>query len=123
MGANVIEKHFTLDKSLAGPDHLASLEPEELILMTRGIRNIENALGNATKLPSASEIKNIKIARKSIHLTKDVKKGQILSKNDLTVKRPGGGISPLLVNDIVGCVAKNDLIEDSILNFKNIEWK
>tara|TARA_B110000211_G_scaffold196182_1_gene225122 strand:+ start:3497 stop:4534 length:1038 start_codon:yes stop_codon:yes gene_type:complete len=123
MGATVIEKHFTLDKSLPGPDHLASLEPSELIAMVEGIRNIENALGNGIKLPSASESKNIKIARKSIHLAKDVKEGHVFSMNDLTVKRPGDGISPLIINDIVGCVAKNDIKEDSILNFKNIKWK
>jgi N,N'-diacetyllegionaminate synthase len=123
MGASVIEKHFTLDKSLPGPDHLASLEPTELIAMVEGIRNIENALGSAIKLPSASESKNIKIARKSIHLAKDVNEGHVFSMSDLTVKRPGDGISPLFINDIVGCVAKNDIKEDSILNFKNIEWK
>ena len=123
MGATVIEKHFTLDKSLPGPDHLASLEPAELIEMVEAIRNIENALGNGIKLPSASESKNIKIARKSIHLAKDVKEGHVFSMNDLTVKRPGDGISPLIINDIVGCVAKNDIKEDSILNFKNIKWK
>jgi N,N'-diacetyllegionaminate synthase len=123
MGATVIEKHFTLDKSFPGPDHLASLEPAELIAMVKGIRNIENALGSAIKLPSASESKNIKIARKSIHLAKDVKKGHVFSMNNLTVKRPGNGISPLFINDIVGCVAKNDIREDSILNFKDIEWK
>ncbi len=123
LGANVIEKHFTLDKSMEGPDHLASLEPNELIELVRGIRNIEMALGSATKLPSASEIKNIKIARKSIHLAKDVKAGHTLTINDLTVKRPGNGISPLFIREIVGCVAKTDLLEDSLLTFKDIEWK
>jgi len=123
LGATVIEKHFTLDKSMQGPDHLASLEPTELIDLVKGIRNIENALGSATKLPSASESKNIKIARKSIHLAKDVKAGHVFTMKDLTVKRPGDGISPLFINEIMGCKAKNDLLEDHILNFKDIEWK
>tara|TARA_R110001592_G_scaffold246740_1_gene508701 strand:- start:14684 stop:15721 length:1038 start_codon:yes stop_codon:yes gene_type:complete len=123
LGATVIEKHFTLDKSMQGPDHLASLEPTELIALVKSIRNIESALGSATKLPSASESKNIKIARKSIHLAKDVKAGHVFTMKDLTVKRPGDGISPLFINEIVGCTVKNDLLEDRILNFKDIEWK
>lgn len=123
LGATVIEKHFTLDKSMEGPDHLASLEPDELIALVEGIRNIENALGSAVKTPSASESKNIKIARKSIHLAKNVKLGNVIVMSDLTVKRPGDGISPLLINEIVGCVAKNDLLEDTLLSFKDIEWK
>lgn len=123
LGATVIEKHFTLDKSMEGPDHLASLEPDELTALVVGIRNIENALGSAIKVPSASESKNIKIARKSIHLSKDIKAGHIFTMSDLTVKRPGDGISPLFINEIVGCVAKNDLLEDTLLSFKDIEWK
>ncbi|MEH7890011.1 N-acetylneuraminate synthase [Elizabethkingia meningoseptica] len=123
LGATVIEKHFTLDKSMKGPDHLASLEPNELKLMVQGIRNIEEALGTAIKLPSASESKNIKIARKSIHLAKDIKKGHLFGMDDLIIKRPGNGISPLFINEIIGCRAKSDLLEDSILNFKDIEWK
>lgn len=123
LGATVIEKHFTLDKSMVGPDHLASLEPNELTELVKGIRNIEKALGSPTKLPSASEIKNIKIARKSIHLVKDIKAGHTFTINDLTVKRPGNGISPLFIQEIVGCVAKTDLLEDSLLGFKDIEWK
>jgi N,N'-diacetyllegionaminate synthase len=123
LGATVIEKHFTLDKSMQGPDHLASLEPTELIALVEGIRNIESALGSATKLPSVSESKNIKIARKSIHSAKDVKAGHVFAMKDFTVKRPGDGISPFFINEIVGCIAKNDLLEDSILNFKDIEWK
>tara|TARA_B110000503_G_scaffold115300_1_gene173557 strand:+ start:1918 stop:2955 length:1038 start_codon:yes stop_codon:yes gene_type:complete len=123
LGATVIEKHFTLDRSMQGPDHLASLEPTELIALVKSIRNIENALGSGTKLPTASESKNIKIARKSIHLAKDVKAGHVFAINDFTVKRPGDGISPLFINKVVGCIAKNDLYEDIILNFKDIEWK
>lgn len=123
LGAKVIEKHFTLDKSLPGPDHKASLEPIELKAMVDSIRNIELALGGGIKLPSSSEKKNMSIARKSIHLAKKVNKGTVLSIEDLTVKRPGNGISPMFLNEIIGCVTKNDLEEDSILHFKDIEWK
>jgi N,N'-diacetyllegionaminate synthase len=123
LGAKVIEKHFTLDKILPGPDHKASLEPGELKEMVDAIRNIELALGSGTKLPTASEKKNINIARKSIHLAKKISKGTVLTAEDLTVKRPGNGISPMFLNEIIGCVTKNDLTEDSILHFKDIEWK
>jgi len=123
LGATVIEKHFTLDKNMTGPDHLASLEPAELKSLVDSIRNIESALGNSIKTPSPSESKNIKIARKSIHLANDIKKGQVLKIEDLIIKRPGDGINPLFIDDIVGCNAKDDLREDSLLNFKDIEWK
>lgn len=123
LGATVIEKHFTLDKTMIGPDHLASLEPKELKELVDSIRNIENALGNAVKIPSPSESKNIKIARKSIHLASDIKKGHAFTSDDLIIKRPGNGINPLLIDEIIGCVAKEDLKEDTMLNFKNIEWK
>lgn len=123
LGATVIEKHFTLDKTMIGPDHLASLEPKELKELVDSIRNIENALGNAVKIPSPSESKNIKIARKSIHLASNIKKGHAFTSDDLIIKRPGNGINPLLIDEIIGCVAKEDLKEDTMLNFKNIEWK
>lgn len=123
LGATVIEKHFTLDKSLPGPDHKASLEPLELKAMVESIRNIEAALGTGTKIPSESEKKNMTIARKSIHLVKNVCKGTVLTISDLTIKRPGNGISPMFLNQIIGCTTKNDLIEDSILHFKDIDWK
>ena len=96
LGANVIEKHFTLDKSMEGPDHKASLDPLELKQMVNAIRNIENALmGSGIKEPSASEIKNIHIARKSIHTNKLLEKGHIIKKEDLIMMRPGDGISPM----------------------------
>lgn len=123
LGAKVIEKHFTLNKALPGPDHKASLDPEELKLMVQAIRNIEASLGSGVKLPSSSEKKNMDIARKSIHLSKNVHKGSVLTLDDLTIKRPGNGISPMLLDNIVGCIAKEYLKEDSILHFKNIEWK
>jgi N,N'-diacetyllegionaminate synthase len=96
LGARIIEKHFTLDRSLPGPDHKASLEPKELCEMVRAIRNIELALsGDGQKKPSHSEIRNIKIARKSIHIKKDLRKGHILTDDDLIALRPGDGISPM----------------------------
>jgi N,N'-diacetyllegionaminate synthase len=123
MGAIVIEKHFTIDRSLPGPDHLASLEPKELTEMVQGIRNVESALGTGIKLPSKSERKNINIARKSIHLVKDVKAGHVLSLDDLIAKRPGNGLSPLFTKEIVGSIVKNDLSKDAMLNLKDLEWK
>jgi N,N'-diacetyllegionaminate synthase len=123
MGAIVIEKHFTIDRSLPGPDHLASLEPKELTDMVQCIRNVESALGTGIKLPSESERKNINIARKSIHLVKDVKAGHVLSLEDITAKRPGNGLSPLFTKEIVGSIVKNDLLKDAMLNLKDLEWK
>jgi len=92
MGATVIEKHFTLDKNMEGPDHRASLEPDELKAMVRAIRNIEKALGNGIKKPSPSELKNILIARKSIVAARNIRKGELFTEENLTVKRPGTGI-------------------------------
>lgn len=123
LGAKVIEKHFTLDKSLPGPDHKASLDPNELKEMVKAIRNIELALGSGIKMPTDSEKKNMDIARKSIHLAKNVTAGSILSIDDLTVKRPGNGISSMLLNQIIGCVVKNNLKEDTLLHLKDIDWK
>lgn len=103
LGATVIEKHFTLDRSLPGPDHAASLEPDELKAMVAGIRNIEQAIsGDGIKKPSASETKNISIARKSIHLRKEVKADSILKEEDLIPLRPGDGISPMQWETIIG---------------------
>jgi N-acetylneuraminate synthase/N,N'-diacetyllegionaminate synthase len=103
MGAKIIEKHFTLDRTLPGPDHLASLEPYELKAMVKAIRNIESALsGNGIKKPSQSEIKNIENARKSIHLRKNLSKGSIIYEDDIIALRPGKGISPMEWNSIIG---------------------
>jgi N,N'-diacetyllegionaminate synthase len=101
MGASVIEKHFTLDRSSDGPDHAASLEPDELKEMVSSIRNIEKAMGDGLKKPSPSEIKNINIARKSIVASKVINKGDVFTEKNLTVKRPGSGISPMKWNDII----------------------
>ena len=115
IGASVIEKHFTLDKTLKGPDHKASLEPEELKLMVKSIRNIEKALGTGIKKLSKSEEKNISIVRKSIVAAQNIKKGEIFTSKNITVKRPGKGISPMLWDTVIGNKAtKNYKIDDKI---------
>lgn len=102
LGATVIEKHFTLDRSLPGPDHKASLEPDELKAMVLGIRHISMALGNGEKLPSKSETANIAIARKSIHLIRGLAKGASITPDDLVMLRPGDGITPMRIDEVVG---------------------
>uniref|UniRef100_B0TXD3 N-acylneuraminate-9-phosphate synthase n=2 Tax=Francisella philomiragia TaxID=28110 RepID=B0TXD3_FRAP2 len=115
MGATCIEKHFTLDKTMEGPDHKASLEPSELKDMVTAIRNIEVALGSQVKKPSPSEKKNIAIARKSIVAKVDISKGDVMTADRLTIKRPGNGINPMLWNTIVGTVAQKDYKEDDLI--------
>lgn len=116
LGATVIEKHFTLDRNMEGPDHKASLEPDELKVMVSAIRNIEKAVsGNGTKHVSKSERKNIAIARKSIVAAKDIKKGELLSEENLTVKRPGTGISPMRWEEIIGTKAIRDFTEEELI--------
>ncbi len=108
MGATIIEKHFTLDKTMEGPDHKASLEPDELVAMVKAIRNIELALGSTIKKPSNSEKPNMAIARKSIVAKRAIKTGQLLSVDNLAIKRPGNGISPMRWDEIIGTVALKD---------------
>ena len=115
MGASIIEKHFTLDKDMPGPDHKASLEPDELKAMIDAIRNIEIALGSPIKKPSKSEKPNMVIARKSIVAKKDIKKGEKFTKENLTVKRPGNGISPMRWDEVIGKMAQRDYKEDEII--------
>lgn len=115
MGASVIEKHFTLDKNMEGPDHKASLEPEELKQMVRSIRNIERAMGSGKKRPSPSEQKNISIARKSIVAKRKIKQGERLTEENLYIKRPGDGISPMRWYEIIGTVAVKDFKEDELI--------
>ena len=115
MGAKVIEKHFTLDKTMEGPDHKASLEPDDLHAMVKAIRNIEKALGNGVKKPSPSESKNIAIVRKSIVASGAIKKGDVLSEKNLTIKRPGNGISPMLWDDLIGQHAQKDYKSDELI--------
>lgn len=115
MGAKVIEKHFTLDKTMEGPDHKASLEPNELKEMVTSIRNIEKAIGNGIKEPSKSEIKNLQTARKSIVANKYIKKGEKFTEENLTCKRPGNGISPMKWESIIGRIANRDFKEDELV--------
>jgi len=115
MGATVIEKHFTLDKNMEGPDHKASLEPDELSAMVKAIRNIELAMGNGEKAPSESEKKNMQIARKSIIAGRDIKKGELLTEENITTKRPGSGISPMMWESVIGTKAIRDFQEDELI--------
>lgn len=116
LGACVIEKHFTLDRTLDGPDHKASLEPDELKAMVSAIRNIERALGDGIKRPSPSEIKNIPIARKSLVALCDIKKGDLFSIANLGAKRPGLGISPMHWDDLIGKPARRDFSGDELID-------
>ncbi len=115
LGAAVIEKHFTLDKNMEGPDHKASLEPNELSAMVRSIRNIEIAIGDGIKSPTSSEIKNIGIARKSIVASKSIKKNETFSEKNITVKRPGNGISPMQWNTVLGKKASHNFLKDELI--------
>jgi N,N'-diacetyllegionaminate synthase len=115
LGASIIEKHFTLSQGMDGPDHKASLEPEEFRQMVKVIRNIEKALGDGIKIPSASELKNMKVARKSIVATSKIEKGTLFAETNIGVKRPGTGISPMRWDDILGRTAPRDFSEDELI--------
>jgi N,N'-diacetyllegionaminate synthase len=115
LGANVIEKHFTLDKELPGPDHKASLDPQELKAMVRAIRHIESALGSDEKGVSPSEAGNKDIARKSIVAARPIKAGEPFTSDNLTVKRPGSGISPMRWDEVIGKLATKDFDEDDLI--------
>lgn len=112
MGATVIEKHFTLDRGMEGPDHKASLEPRELAAMVKAVRNIEGAIGDGAKEPSESEKANIASVRKSIVAAKRIHKGETLTADNLTTKRPGAGINPMRWNEVIGTGAVRDFEED-----------
>lgn len=121
LGATVIEKHFTLDRNLQGPDHIASLEPNELKQMVISIRNIEEALsGSGLKEPSRSELKNKPIARKSIVAACDIREGAVFTERNLMVKRPGIGVSPMQWDNVIGKTASKDFKEDELIT---IEWE
>lgn len=115
MGAEVLEKHFTLDRNMSGPDHKASLEPNELKQMVEEIRNIELAIGNGIKQPAEAEMKNISIARKSIVAKVAIRKGEVFTEDNLTVKRPGNGMSPMLWDAVIGKVATRDYNADDLI--------
>ncbi len=121
MGASVIEKHFTLNREMEGPDHKASLEPFELKLMVQSIRNIEKALGTGIKKPTPSEMRNINIARKSIHLVRSLKAGDRVCEDDLIMLRPGDGLSPMLLHWVIGKHLNKDLEFGSKLNMSDIQ--
>lgn len=115
LGASVIEKHFTLDRNMKGPDHKASLEPQGLKDMITAIRNVEKAFGDGTKRPFPSEVKNIGIVRKSIVAAQRIKKGEVFTEKNITVKRPGTGISPMEWDRIMGGIAARDFEEDELI--------
>lgn len=115
LGAEIIEKHFTLSRDMEGPDHKASLEPDELAAMVRGIRNVELALGSGQKAVTQSERKNIPMARKSIVAGTAIRKGDLLSDENLTTKRPGSGLNPMLWPSVVGTRAVKDFAEDELI--------
>lgn len=116
LGATVIEKHFTLDRNLPGPDHKASLEPAELTAMVKAIRNIEKVIsGSGIKTPSPSEQKNIVVARKSIVAARPIRKGELFTEDNLTVKRPGNGISPMLWDEVIGQSSIKDFEADDLI--------
>lgn len=115
LGSTIIEKHFTLDNNMPGPDHQASLEPNELKEMVVAIRNIEKAIGDGSKRPSVSELKNQCIVRKSIIAEKEIKKGEVFTKNNITTKRPGTGISPMEWDNILGKRARRNFAKDELI--------
>lgn len=120
LGATVIEKHFTLDKTLPGPDHRASLEPRELVCLVHGIRNIEGALGDGSKVLAASELENREPARRSLVTTRNLKAGYRLMPNDLMAKRPGTGISPRHKELVTGSVLQKDIEQDTPLSWEHL---
>jgi sialic acid synthase SpsE len=115
MGATVIEKHFTLDRNLAGPDHKASIEPVDLIAMVSAIRNIEKAMGDGIKRLTSSEIRNKAVARKSLVASREIKAGETFTLENIAVKRPGSGISPMKLEEVLGRSAKRIFCEDELI--------
>ena len=115
LGATLIEKHFTIDKNMEGPDHSASLEPDELKYMINSVRNVEQSLGDGVKKPSKSEIKNIDIVRRSIHASCDIIKGDVMKEENFIMLRPGSGISPMKILDFVGKISKVNISKGDII--------
>lgn len=118
LGATIIEKHFTLNRKLPGPDHRASLEPEELTQMVKSIRQVELSLGNGIKKPTKAEIPNIAVARKSLVACRRIRKGELFSVANMTCKRPGNGLSPIYWDELIGRPASRDYAEDELLQEK-----
>ena len=121
IGANIIEKHFTLDKFMDGPDHLASLEPIEFKKMIKYISETEQMLGNYEKMPVGAEEETIKMGRRSILVKRDIKKGEVIKKDMLITKRPGTGIQPFDIDKIIGKIASFDLYKDHIISFDDLD--
>ena len=122
LGAKIIEKHFTLDKSMEGPDHIASLNPNELTQLVNSIRNVEMAIsGSGLKEPSDSEIRNIPIVRKSIHYKRDLLKGHILEFDDIVILRPGTGVSPMELENVLGKELNINVTSNQLLNFNDLK--
>lgn len=121
MGSTIIEKHFTLDKTMEGPDHKASLSPEELSFLVKSIRNIEKALGDGVKRPIGNEIGTAKIARRSIHIAYNIESGTVLDASNLIMKRPDGGISPFDIDQVIGKKTNSTLKEDTMLSWDMLE--
>ena len=121
LGADVIEKHFTLDRNLPGPDHKASLEPDELKTMVKKIRNVEKALGNGIKKPTKNEIETMKVARKSLVAARNIKSGEIIKESDIIIKRPGTGILPKFKDIIIGMRVTKDIKKDDIFNWEDFK--
>jgi N-acetylneuraminate synthase/N,N'-diacetyllegionaminate synthase len=122
LGAKIIEKHFTLDRTLSGPDHIASLEPTELKLMIHAIRNVEAAIsGSGMKYPSNSEEKNKLVARKSLHASRDLISGDVLTDDDIIALRPGTGISPMEIDFVIGKTLLNDIAMGQQIQFKDLK--
>ena len=121
VGAKIIEKHFTLDKKLPGPDHKASLEPGELKEMVKAIRNIEMALSNGIKKPNKSEIEIMKVARRSLIATRDIRAGEIIKESDIAIKRPGTGIPPKFKEIVIGMKLKNNIRQDEPFRWENFK--
>lgn len=115
LGASVLEKHFTLDRTLPGPDHSASLEPDELVAMVSAVRNIERALGDGVKAPRAAEMANMPAARKSIVAARKIHAGERFDAENMAIKRPGGGVSPMKWNEMIGRIASRDFAEDELI--------
>lgn len=122
IGATVIEKHFTLDKTMEGPDHQSSLEPDELRAMVKAIRNIELAMGDGVKRPSQSEQKNIIVVRKSVFTSRAIRKGEVFSNDNLTVKRPGDGIPAHAIEDLFGKTSSRNIKQGEKLDYQAIQW-
>lgn len=116
LGAKVLEKHVTLDRGMSGPDHKASIEPDELKKLIAAIRNVEAGLGNGEKILSPGEVKNMAVARKSIHASRFIRKGTVFSEDDLIAKRPGTGCSPMLWNKVIGKIAQKDYNVDEMIS-------